>query len=307
MWPLLSKLLSAVGKPGFAFIAPTSGFSIGNPLQPDSLGGGLWRNFARTEPLWKTWGPVEGSPWEPFHCVTLFAALDIATRKTPANVGPRPDAEMDTWLRPPAPLPDWTRGPGLMVVLDLPGPHAVSVARHFVRGGFQPVCTFDNWPNKAGVLKPERLLGTLLHYAAELAHERTRLAAASPPLWICDSDRFSQGKPGPGLYDNRYCLEDRLLPGPALLRSAGIRSLVYVGSSGAKAPTPDLAMYFRELIGAGFELRTVACASAAAFEKAEPMPAPNSRPALARLNDLVRSSAGGFGGIVPTPSSSSGG
>lgn len=313
MWQPLLKLLSFIGNLRFPLLRLRLRVTAGNPELPDSEGGNRWKTFLDTEALWQVWGPPPGSPWDPYHCVTLFAALDLMKRGTPLCIGPLPDSDLPDWLKPSADLPSWARQPGTMLMLDAPGPRAVSAAFHLVtKGGYQPVCTFDNWPNSAGVLHPERILGTLLYYAAALADQRKQLASSALPLWICDHDRISLIRPAPGRYDNRYIIEDRLLPGPRMLRAAGIHSLVYIKAAGAQSLPPDLVPYLTELQKNGFHLQSCSLDTAAGFTGVEPLSPPPPSGCLTALSasmsnpqmeGLMRSSAGGFGGYVPQPSS----
>ena len=309
MWRPLLKTLSAVGRLRFPVLRRAPEVGVGDPRATDSLGGHAWKRFANTEALWQVWGPHADSPWAPYHCVTLFAALDLIVRRSPDRVGPLPVSDAPAWLVYSGETPEWATQPGTMAVLDLSGTQTVAVAYALLsRRAFQPVCTFDSWPNEHGVLKPERLLGAMLFYAAALSERRKRLAADAPPLWICDRDRISGPRPSPGQYDNRYIIEDRLLPGFAMLLASGIHTVVYVGDNPTSAPSPDLVPYLVEMRYRGLRVQGCSIASEDEFQAAEPLALPDktrrgARLTSQRLAGLMRSSAGGFGGYVPHPSS----
>ncbi|MEW6741604.1 MAG: hypothetical protein AB1486_02500 [Planctomycetota bacterium] len=263
-----------------------------------------WREYRNTRRLWETWGPVAGSPWEPFHCVTLFAALDRpALVKPGSKVGPLADTDVPAHLRPPAELPSWASAETLVLV-DLPGPRVVSVGYHLaVTGGFQPVCTFDNWPHTLGVVRSEKILGALLYFAAGMSKVWEKLPRSAPPMWLLDADRLRGQKPPPGRFDNRYFIEDRLLPGPALLSTAGIRRVIYVSAGLPASVSLDLWQYLSVLVRSGIQVATVSTATVEAWSQSVPYVAePESKTTLWSMH-VTRSSAGGFGGFVPTPSS----
>jgi len=348
----------------------------GDPEASDARGGRFWTAYARTENLFQVWGPLEGSAWEPYHAVPLFAAVDWMDRK---RLGPTPlriveedaarlaaarggsaaetsiasgarDAELaapaepaaataesgantaesgaapkrqqreeppfllPAHARPGSPSPDWLE-PGTMCVLDLPDRATVEAAAWLVTAaGAQPVCTFDHWPHEDALLPADRIIAELLRWATTLAAARGRIAADSPPLWICDSTRLGTRKGEAGEFDNRYYLDDSILPAPEVLRREGVQRLVYLSwaggedspdspAAGSTMPVADLVDWFAELLAAGIEVRHSPVSD----------PALRLRPFQARLprggfstSGFRRSAAGGFGTEVPEPSSSGG-
>ncbi|HXV85118.1 MAG TPA: hypothetical protein VD793_00385, partial [Gemmatimonadales bacterium] len=88
MSALWSRALELLGRIRLGFSIRRK-LTVGHPGAPDAQGGRGWRNYLSAERLFDVWGPVPGSPWVPFHCVPLFAALDRLELDT---VGPtRPD------------------------------------------------------------------------------------------------------------------------------------------------------------------------------------------------------------------------
>jgi len=323
MWPLWSRLLEALGR--LRLRSPTfRTVSVGDPGTPDAQGGDGWREYATPEALYRVWGPLEGSPWEPYHCVPLFAAIDRVQRNrlgpappprnprsregdnegTPATPLQAAPVTLPERARPGAPPPSWAV-PGTWVFLDLPGPMTVEAAAWLITSAaVQPVCTFDHWPHPKGVLPAERILAELLRWAGTVAEARGRMEGEAPPLWICDSQRLGSGPGSPGEFDNRYYLDDSILPGPALLARGGIRRLVYVSWGSVDVPLLDLESYLSELLGAGVEVLHLDLR----IPEGEPRPfsaPPSPRPPP--RTQYRRSSAGGFGSEVPQPSSGGGG
>jgi hypothetical protein len=306
MWRPWSKALEILGRLRFP-ISWRRSLRVGDPDAPDARGTTAWRGYLGSERLFDVWGPHPESPWVPFHCVPLFAALDSLTSR---NVGPTPEAApRDERLLPPsarpgAAAPRWAKG-GTWIIVDLPGPACVTAGAWLVgSAGCQPVCTFDNWPHAKGVLRSELVLAELLYWASTVSEERAHLRPDSPPVWICDAERLG-GRPGqPGEFDNRYYLDDSILPGPMLLRRAGVSRVVYVTSGLAEIPVLDLEGYFADLLSAGIPVLHVDLST----PDAEPLPLsmPRKRRKMSRKG-YRRSGAGGFGSEVPQPSEGGGG
>jgi hypothetical protein len=312
MWRLWSRPLEWLGSIRFGSVGRTR-LRVGHPGADDARGGWEWKEFLTSERLYDVWGPAPAGPWMPFHCVPLFAALDRIPR---TEVGPSPVGMSEAWTRertaptlPPyartgAPPPPFV-GPGTWTILDLPGAAAVEAAAWIVDAtGAQPVCTFDNWPHEKGVLRAEEVLAELLRFASTLAAARDRISPTSPPLWICDSDRLGTRDGSPGEFDNRYYLDDSILPGPALLRREGIARIVYLSWRLPEVPVLDLEGYFTELLAAGLPVLH------ADLDDPSLTPRPLATPRDGRpfpRTGFRRSAAGGFGTEVPQPSSGGGG
>jgi hypothetical protein len=316
MWQPLSKLLDSIGRFRLALGPSKAAVQIGFPGADDALGGFDWKNYRSAEALYEVWGPASGSVWEPYHCVPLFAALDaLKPAKWPATpneawpTAAEEAARIETGVHLPGatarePLGrEWAEA-GVWVILDVPGVVAVPLAARFVLAGYQPVCTFDHWPHPAGLLKPERILAQLLRYAPIVAEARQQLHPASPPIWVCDRERLGRGPGMPRDFDNRYFLDDSILPGPDALRKAGIRHVVCIVPEPWMHPLEDVQAYLEGLKREGFpeihgaalndpELRT--------FDFS-----PVGAPRRFAASSYQRSAAGGFGRLIPEESSSSG-
>jgi hypothetical protein len=302
MWQRLLKILEAIGRVRIPWPKTKLTVSTGRADALDAQGELLWKQYLSAEVLFDTWGPAKGSPWEPYHCVTLFAALDRFPGGIIGPTDPESAAAIEAALGDPSFFPGWA-GPGVFVLVDLPGVQSVALGSRLIQAGMQPVCTFDNWPHPAGLLKPENILAQLLRYASTVDSARATLAPDSPPVWLCDRDRFGIRPGRPLEFDNRYYLDDSVLPGIDVLRKAGISTAICLLPSGREALLDDLHPYFAGLRKGGIEtLRT-------SLEE------PEMRLALLEVQSgkkpsfrqFRRSSAGGFGASVPEPSSGSGG
>jgi len=309
MWPLWSKLFETLGRFRLPLPHPKVSVSVGSPGATDVLGGFDWQHHRTAEALFATWGPLPDTVWEPYHCVPLFAALDTIKSGQAWPTAPADAARIETGphLGGPAtfePLGQAWAESGVWVILDLPGPVSVALAARLVRAGYQPVCTFDHWPHPAGLLQPERLLAQLLRFAPLLADARQHLRPEGPPLWICDRNRLGERRGQPHEFDNRYFLDDSLLPGPDTLRRADVRHIVCVVPEPMDRPLEDLHAYFADLRKEGFgEIHAAALSDPELRILDLPSPTKSSR-FLSR--GFQRSAAGGFGRLIPEESSSSG-
>jgi hypothetical protein len=306
MWQPLSQILEAIGQlrvPLWKFRIKTP---AGHPAASDAKGEMYWKRYLSAEVLYDVWGPVPGSPWESYHCVTLFAALDRLLKTGIGPTDPSVAAQLEENLGNPAmgkvKTPGWA-GPGVFALIDLPGPQSVTLGAHLIRSGMQPICTFDNWPHPAGLLSPEKIVPQLLRYASLIDSQRHLLSPTSPPVWLCDRNRFGFGPGKPRDFDNRYYLDDSVLPGADILRASGIETVICVVPTSGEILKDDLRFYFATLKQHGFntlwthltdpELRLMELAVR-----------PHKKPAF---QEFKRSSAGGFGAMIPEPSSGSGG
>lgn len=277
------------------------------PDADDGSGSTDWFDYHTSEKLFALWAPLPGSVWEPFHCAPLFAALD----RIPMEMrGPTDPALAQEWENQLTPLRDWLLefpsafSSHTWVVVDLPGVLSTALGVDLLRHGCQTVCTFDHWPHPAGLLKPEKILGQLLRHAVRAASWRGKLAPGASPAWICDRERLG-GAPGlPREFDNRYFLDDSILPGPEILRQGGIRRVVYISEKHGQAPVPDIGVYLQFLHKEkNIEVVCLGLADPAAGFYSLPAAPPDER---YKNRQFQRAAAGGFGTLIPTESSSSG-
>ncbi|MBX3744037.1 MAG: hypothetical protein KF833_01890 [Verrucomicrobiae bacterium] len=317
MWQPWSKILEALGRFRIPFGPSRAAVTVGQPGATDAQGGSEWMRYRSGEALCDVWGPLPETPWECFHCVPLFASLDALDR-----VGTDKGARNEPW--PTAPeqaahleLPphldtacqgeplgdDWVRS-GVWVILDLAGYPSIALAARLVAAGYQPVCTFNHWPHPQGLIRAENLLAGLLRFAPVISAVRHRLSPASPPVWICDRDRLGQRPARPREFDNRYYLDDASLPGPETLRRAGIRHLVCIVPERSSTPMADLRAYFAGLRKEGFTEIHGAALSDPDLTPFDLRAAPEDE--TFKDAEYQRSASGGFGRLIPEPSSGGG-
>lgn len=310
MWQPLSSLFDLIGRLRFS-VPPLRRrkLSVGRPGAVDAQGGFDWQTYRSARSLYAVWGPPSDSPWIPYHCVPLFASLDTLRQDLVW-----PTAPEDAQLLEVSPHLDqaaagvclgsaWVQE-RVWLILDLPGIQSVPLAVRFLLAGFQPICTFDHWPHPAGLLNPTHILAQLLRFAPHVASARSLLSANSPPLWICDRERLGTRVGRPMEFDNRYYLDDSLLPGPNSLKKAGINHILCMVPDAEQRPLDDIWAYFQELRNEGFHnIHGVSLQD----PKLEPFEFSQTS-VRSRFSTLKyqRSAAGGFGRLVPSESSSSG-
>jgi hypothetical protein len=324
MSQLLLKILDLLGRAKFQLL-PKDFYSEGRRGDSgiaaqdgtDAEGGDGWRRFLEPKSLFDVWGPTVGSPWEYYHTVPLFAAMEASSSAIliRGDVAPLPSeyvraVEEDSRILSDSTVGEkWGEGwltERMMIILDLPGVMSVAAAVRFVRSGFQPVCTFDNWPHPEGVLKPQLVLAQLLRYATTMESVRVGVSESAPPVLVTDSLRLGKRMPGVGDFDNRYYLDDSILPSIEVLNKNGIKGIVCLLKTDSSIPTADICYYFRGLMRAGFRSLYRSDISdpklaARPFTEAE-----LSTPFDQRNFQFSKSAAGGFGRLVPEPSSGGG-
>ncbi len=265
---------------------------VGIAREPDALGTFDWKAFLDARALSRVWGPHPHSPWVPFHCLTLFVSLDYMIQ---GEVGPR---ENDPWPLDDFQLPEWVDAATLLLV-DLPGPKSVALGAALAIAGCDLVCTFNNWPYPGALIKPEQTLAALLRYASLLDKKRTAYSTPGPVAWLCDNTRLGERTGKPGEFDNRYYIEDSLIPGPNYLRERGISKIIYVTGLGNKVQN-DIKGHLHFLKTAGLEVNMAVAQDNGQFGNPQSLELETLK---FDTTGFFRSSAGGFGAPVPHPSS----
>lgn len=251
--------------------------------------------------LYKLWAP-EDSIWSNWAKPVLFADSTF--------VGSEP-AQTTEWQSSNiawAPAPE----SGTAIVLDLPGAHPVWYGMALSQRGYRPVPLYNGvvGPSLSAPSALVNAYGILnaLHAVGE-SLATLRLPAEAPPVFLLDENRFAGGSfADPGRFDNRWWVFPQDFPSANLLLSRGIRSAV-LGQDRAAGPQRDLAHVLLRWQEAGIQILTCDVNG-----QAQPTPLQVQRPNNFRalwyqalvLAGLRRNSAGGFGAVVPQPSSGGG-
>lgn len=245
--------------------------------------------------LFDVWAPAD-SVWSRWAKPVLFADRDR---------GPSPPAPPGEVFLPELRLP---LDPQTAVVVDLPGARSVLTGLTLARQGFRPVPLFNGAHHGSALVDTASIVSLLQAGAGELA--RPTLRPEAPPAFLLDAKRLAPGATAkPGKFDNRWIVFPQDFPSASFLRSRQIRRVLVV-FAGAAEPASDLAHVLLRWQEGGLEL--LAADLDAAIGGPRPLrvqPPSGFRQlwyrALAAVG-LRRNSAGGFGSVIPTPSSGSG-
>lgn len=241
----------------------------------------------RAADVFEQWAPAE-SVWSPWAKPVLFTAIDEVVHDAPSFAPPEPP-----------PLPDASKRHALVV--DLPGQDAVELGAALALRGYRPVPLFNGCHGPSPAVD---VVAVVQRLVAALPFVTGRpLAADAPPAFLLDVRRHAPA-PGPGRFDNRWVVLPQDFPSALHLTQHRIRGAVLV-QSGRVQPHHDLAHVLLRWQESGLPI--LAC------DVAQPQPEPHpievERPsrfrhavhALLVASGLRRSSAGGFGGLIPLP------
>jgi hypothetical protein len=242
------------------------------------------------EDLFALWAPPE-SRWSVWAKPVLFAGL----------IGsPLSDSTLDIPRVGRFPLP-----PDTAAVIDVPGSDSVLAGLALAQAGYRPVPLYNS-SVAPGMLVNMNAVAIYLKLAIDVL-KRCTIGADAPPVFLLNADRLDNaaGATVPGRYDNRWCVVPQDMPSAEFLKDAGITRVALLADS----VKDDLAHVLYGYQDAGLPIaRTVDFGIA-------PTPITVTKPsfyksALYRLEvyaGLRRNAAGGFGAVVPDPSSSGGG
>jgi hypothetical protein len=191
----------------------------------------------------------------------------------------------------------------------MPGARSVEIGLGLARAGYRPVPMFNTAYHPSAIVPVEPILRRLQEGEAEI--RSLVIPADAPPAFLLDAKRLDpSAPPAPGKFDNRWAVFPQDFPSASFLLSRHIRRVVVLQSEALQGkPRLDLAHVLLRWREAGIELYVQDPDGTEA-----PRPLQVDRPSAFRslfyraltLAGLRRSSAGGFGSIIPVPSSSSG-
>lgn len=251
--------------------------------------------------LFEKWAPPD-SIWSRWAKPVLFA--------DPGPLLPGPPAWQAEPQAEPARMVDTWVDPATAFVLDLPGVRSVELGLTLARVSYRPVPLFNTAYHPAALVSVEPILHRLIAGAEELAPAALRPDA--PPAFLLDANRSNpSAPPAPGKFDNRWVVFPQDFPSASFLLAHGIKRVVLLQDKERHGgqPSPDLAHVLLRWQEAGVELYV----QDPAGDK-PPEPLNVKRPSSFRsllyraltVMGLRRHSAGGFGSIIPQPSSGAG-
>jgi len=241
------------------------------------------------EELFALWAPSE-SPWSVWVKPVLFAdAPPLPATNEPPDV---PRAEN-------FPLPGNTAA-----IVDIDGARSVLLGLGLARIGYRPVPLYNSGI-EAAMLVNMYPIAEMLSYGAG-ALRQCAIGPGAPPAFLLNADRLDNSSEArrPGRYDNRWCVVPQDMPSAECLRDSGITHVALI----AREVMDDLSHILCRYQDAGLQVsRTVDFGIA-------PTPVTVQRPSFYKsffyrfkvYAGLRRNAAGGFGAVVPEPSSSGG-
>ena len=265
------------------------------------------------EEVFAVWAPDE-SPWSVWAKPVLFAQISSLMIVQHEEREPLAVEAPPPWLT--------SASQRVALVIDCPGVQSVSLGLAPAGVGYRPVPLFNALPGPEGTMTdsvlPSRqwplalvdvwpIVSALLLATGPLA--QMKLPADAPPAFLLDSNRRSGAGPViPNRFDNRSVSFATDFPSANFLLSQNIRNALLIQQTGT-LPDADLAHTLLRWQNGGIRLRSVALASGKG-----PGDCIVSRPSLfgrmwyrIRLMAGLQPVLGGFGGMIPEPSSGHGG
>jgi len=244
--------------------------------------------------LFKVWAP-EDRVWSQWAKPVLFAQNDLLMEhRQPVTDWPQLELPNDRTTA---------------LIIDLPRATSVDYGIAAARLGFWPVPLFNCAYNIGAVLDVRPMVTKLQSGAEELT--RANVPFDAPPAFLVDSKRMDPDVPlFPGNFDNRYLMLPQDFPSAGFLKSHGISRVLWIRTAPGeirfdRSLKEDLAHVLRRWQEGGLEILEWHLGNAEARHIDVPKPSYFRnvfQRALATMG-LRRNNAGGFGGIIPQPSS----
>jgi hypothetical protein len=198
---------------------------------------------------------------------------------------------------------------GIALLVELNGARSIACGLQAAQMGYQPVPLFNCCTGATEAVFTAPLREKLAQGALALAASPPPRDA--PPAFLIDRLRLGgTRRPQPGEYDNRWMVFPQDFPSAETLKARRIRGVLWINER-IETPEADLAHVLYGWQQGGLEIRAAACGEEPRGSAALQISRPSGfgslwHRALALLG-LRRNSAGGFGSLIPTPSSGGGG
>ncbi len=254
---------------------------------------------ARYDVLFQIYGPRQGSAWEPYHCPTLFAAIDQL------NLSPKLREPLGLYTKDaPDDAFQWLSS-DTMVIVDLHGSQSVQFGVRLIEEAGQPICTFDHWPGLSTLgsdvnilIKSQKLIDALFTLAPQVFEAQKNHPKTVAPIWLCDRRRLGhQLVATRGTYDNRYYIDDSLLPDMYTLKQEHISRIVYVSPEADKNVENDLTHFLADAADESIELFNLGIDNPDTWVEPIPMEAPFRL--QVPTSEFSPRRSGGFGKHIP--------
>ena len=199
------------------------------------------------------------------------------------------------------------------IIVNLPGAESVDAGLALTRHGYRPVPLYNCTDGPSAVVSVKPIIARLMAGADVL--QSLALPDDAPPAFLLDSNRL-QGvlPPSPGQFDNRWVVFPQDFPSAIFLRSQGIERVLLIQHNRAAADD-DLSYVLLPWQRNGLAIQTMILNGATQIVPLAPIQARNSldvsgwlwyRALLFLTIRSRRSNVGGFGAVIPRPSSGGG-
>ena len=244
------------------------------------------------EECFDAWAPVD-APWSLWAKPSLFAQLDGLGL---ASLTASPVQPLDLFWAPDA-------GGRTAIVVDLPGAESVAWGVALARRGYRPVPLFNTSFGPASVVDAMPIAYALVAGAEAL--RGVTISREAPPAFLLDAVRMTPVvSPAPGKFDNRWVVFPQDFPSGAHLRSTGVSEVLLLHDE--RGLQEDLAHVMLRWQQLGIRLTAAGRDDAGRVRELHVQPPSMFRRAWYRaltVAGLRRNNAGGFGAVIPMPSS----
>ena len=251
--------------------------------------------------LFEVWAPEE-SVWSRWAKPALFAGTAPALAAQP-----QPSMPVHSIETPASTYDQGQLDPLTAFVVDMPGERSVEIGMALAKTGYRPVPLFNTAYHQLAIVPVYPILKRLQDGADEL--QGLAIPPDAPPAFLLDAKRLEPGvPPQPGQFDNRWAVFPQDFPSANFLLSNNIRRAVVLQEDRLNGtPRIDLAHVLLRWQEAGLEIYVQDPDGGMS-----PRPVQVAKPSSFRslfyraltVAGLRRSSAGGFGSVIPIPSSS---
>jgi hypothetical protein len=256
--------------------------------------------------LFETWAP-NGALWSPWAKPVLFVQLGDPDKRKEKDV---PISTASEVVFEPSPSLQWLQNYGseTAIIINLPGAGSVEMGMQVAQYGFRPVPLYNCTSGPKAVVDVEPIKLALIQNGALLR----KLPDDAPPAFLIDSQRNPAGmQPRYGQFDNRWAIFPQDFPSALFLKTNGIRRALVMQSQLQRWSAFDKDLYevLHRWSSGGIEVLVKDVDS-----HTEPTPATFNRLSRIRFSTIAagltllaflsrRNAAGGFGRIIPEPSS----
>jgi len=249
----------------------------------------------KVDKVYAIWAPAE-SEWSQWAKPTLFAQdSDIEVKEADASRLPDTNAV-------PGPASDTA------LIVDLPDGESVQWGIALAQRGYRPVplynaCQYPGVDRSKALVDVTRVVDEIGQ--GTLAVMRAQIAPNAPPAFLLDADRCRNRFPVAGRFDNRWLVFPQDFPSSNYLLSRGVKRVIFVAES--DTPQTDLAHVLLRWQESGLKILVQPFLATGLPREITVSKPSGFRTLLYRalaVMGLRRNSTGGFGGIVPEPSSS---